>query len=154
MYGFTLVLCFVVCGCERESTRGAWLPDDESARVATIERQFRGFDVAMAETGYRYRELFFAGQDGNWEYARYQSEKIRAVVERGVERRPRRAASANMLYPALERVDAAARSGSRDAFDEAFVRLTETCNACHRAETMGFVVVRAPDVRAVVTSGP
>jgi hypothetical protein len=34
-----------------------------------VARQLRGFDMAMMEVGYRYTELFWAGQDKNWDYA-------------------------------------------------------------------------------------
>jgi len=52
----------------------------EQEKINTIEKQFRGFDNAMVETGYRYQELYWAGQDENWEYADYQLEKI--AIER------------------------------------------------------------------------
>lgn len=51
----------------------------------------------MVETGYRYQELYWAGQDQNWEYADYQIEKIKIAIENGLERRPKRAKSAEHL---------------------------------------------------------
>lgn len=44
-------------------------------RFAVVASQLRGFDVAMVEVGYRYGELYWAGRDGNWEFAAYQIEK-------------------------------------------------------------------------------
>jgi hypothetical protein len=35
------------------------------ARAAAIERQFRGFETAMAEVAYRYTEMYFGAVDGN-----------------------------------------------------------------------------------------
>src|SRR5688500_4610957 len=39
------------------------------ARAAAIERQFGGFETAMAEVSYRYIEMYFGALDGNWDYA-------------------------------------------------------------------------------------
>ena len=50
-----------------------WLVQGSSdERFVKIASQLRGFDVAMVETGYRYGELYWAGRDENYDYARYQ----------------------------------------------------------------------------------
>jgi hypothetical protein len=101
----------------------------------------------MAETGYRYGELYWAGQDRNWDYAKYQIEKIRTAVKNGVERRPKRGPSAQMLEGALAGVEEASAAGQSALFAERFRALTATCNACHQAERVPFVHVRPPSVR-------
>jgi broad specificity phosphatase PhoE len=98
---------------------------DEDARAARIERHLRGFDMAMVETAYRYAELHAAGEDRNWGYALYQAAKLRLAVANGVERRPKRAASAHMLEGPLAAVEEAARADDVSAFDAAFVQLTD-----------------------------
>lgn len=125
--------------------------DERFVRAAA---HFRGFDVAMAETGYRYGELYWAGRDHNWGYAEYQLGKIETAVARGVERRPRRAPSAQMLRGAVTAVRSAITARDGAAFDAAFVTLTATCNACHQAERVGFIRVVAPAVRASVVHAP
>jgi cytochrome c556 len=133
----------------------AWLlagSDDE--RFARVAKHLRGFDVAMAETGYRYSELYWAGKDRNWEYADYQLRKIQTAVANGVERRPRREASARMLEGAVTVVKDAIAKRDGAAFDTAFGTLTETCNACHQAEKMRFVRVAPPSVRTSVVVAP
>jgi len=126
----------------------AWLlsgtADERFARVA---KHLRGFDVAMVETGYRYTELYWAGQDRNWDYAKYQIGKIRTAVGNGVERRPRRAASAQMLEGALRGVEEAVAAKDPALFTERFTALTATCNTCHQVERVPFVHVQAPSAR-------
>lgn len=117
-------------------------------RFARAAKQFRGFDVAMVETGYRYGELYWAGQDRNWDYASYQVEKIRTAVKNGVERRPKRGPSAQMLEGALAGVQEAITAKDPALFAERFSALTANCNACHQAERVPFFHVRAPSVRA------
>jgi hypothetical protein len=50
-----------------------------------VEKQFRGLDVAMIEIGYRFGELYWAGQDRNWDYAKYQADKVRLALELALE---------------------------------------------------------------------
>ncbi len=133
----------------------AWLlAGSQDERFAKVAKHLRGFDVAMAETGYRYSELYWAGKDRNWEYADYQLRKIQTTIANGVERRPRRAASARMLDGAVTAVKDAIAKRDGAALDTAFGTLTETCNACHRAEKMGFVRVAPPSVRTSVVVAP
>lgn len=71
-----LILIFLFsCNQKQETAQGDWIKGIEAEQIKTIEKQFRGFDNAMVETGYRYQELYWAGQDQNWEYADYQIEK-------------------------------------------------------------------------------
>src|SRR3989337_341058 len=95
---YLLLVLFLLNACdkakENNTTQGNWIKGTEAEQIKTIEKQFRGFDNAMVETGYRYQELYWAGQDQNWEYADYQLEKIKTAIENGLERRPKRAKSA------------------------------------------------------------
>ncbi|HMU04502.1 MAG TPA: hypothetical protein PJ990_12805, partial [Saprospiraceae bacterium] len=92
---FVFIL-FLLTSCHQknEKVTGDWIIGTEADRIKTIEKQFRGFDNAMVETGYRYQELYWAGHDENWQYADYQLEKIKIAIEYGLERRPKRAKSA------------------------------------------------------------
>lgn len=125
----------------------SWLQGSVEQRLDTLAEQLRGFGVTMVEVDHRYRELYFAGQDGNWDYAAYQVEEIEEAIESGLQRRPKRAAAAAMLEPALEAVEAAASARDSDAFEKAFTTLTATCNACHQAEGVSFVQVAVPRQR-------
>jgi len=124
-----------------------WLRGDANARFALVAKHLRGFDVAMVEVGYRYSELYWASRDRNWDYAAYQLGKIETAVANGIERRPKRAASAQMLTGAVAQVQAAIGARDRPALDAALGSLTASCNACHHAEQVAFIVVAPPTVR-------
>ena len=89
------------------------LPPDK--QIEAIDRQLRGFDMAMFEVGYRYTEMYFAGIEGNWDYALYTGEKIAWAIQNGYERRPRRQANAEgiFLQEAYPKVLEAIRKGMR-----------------------------------------
>jgi hypothetical protein len=160
----SLSLLFAL-GCSREPSRespaphasaSASVPEDarwllegtNDDRFIRVAAHLRGFDAAMVETGHRYGELYWAGRDRNWDYATYQLGKIETAVARGVERRPKRAASARMLEGAVISVREAITARDGAAFDTAFSTLTTTCNACHRAEGVPFIHVAPPAVRS------
>ena len=126
----------------------AWLKGSVDGRFQKVAKHLRGFDMAMVETGHRYAELHWAGKDTNWGYADYQLKKIRTAVENGLERRLKRAASAEtfltMVIPHLEE---AIQKKDASLFRDRFEVLTSTCNTCHQDESVGFIEVSAPKVR-------
>ena len=95
-----LSIILLTLGCkskDEKNIEGNWIKGDKQSQIETIEKQFRGFDMTMVETGYRYQELYWAGQDENWDYAQYQIEKIRKTLKNEFERRPKRAKSAEVF---------------------------------------------------------
>lgn len=151
-----MTLLVVLAACDRSSgttpsptnnSGDSWISGDVDQRFALVAKHLRGFDVAMAETGYRYGELYWAGEDRNWDYAAYQLAKIETAVANGLERRPKRATSAAMLPPSIERVRGAIEQKDAGAFTQSFAVLTQTCNACHVAEKVPFVHVAPPSQR-------
>ena len=142
-----LVVSLLLAGvsCKKEAGKDGWLAGNTSERFETIAGQLRGFDVAMVETGYRYQELYWAGQDENWQYAEYQTAKIRTAISRGLERRPKRAASAQpFLTTTLPAMAEAAASKDAESFNASFALLTQGCNSCHELELVPFFRVAPP----------
>ncbi|MGY0633322.1 hypothetical protein [Luteimonas sp. A478] len=125
----------------------SWLQGTVEERLDTVADQLRGFGAAMVEVDHRYREMYFAGQDRNWDYAAYQIEEMEEAIGYGLQRRPNRAASAAMLEPALDEVKAAVSAQDADAFGQAFQALAANCNACHLAEAVPFIHVAVPEMR-------
>lgn len=97
---FFQVLCVLVsCSSSafENNAQGEWIVGSEKDQLAIIESQFRGFDNAMVETGYRYQEMFWGGLDGNWEYANYELNKMELAIKQGIERRPKQGESASFF---------------------------------------------------------
>jgi len=136
------------CNNKSEVSQGDWIKGTELEKIKTIEKQFRGFDNAMVETGYRYQELYWAGQDENWEYADYQLEKIKIAIENGLERRPKRAKSAeHFLNYVLPEMQKSIQSKDTVIFNKGFQTLTINCNSCHAMEKVPFFNVQTPTIR-------
>jgi len=127
---------------------GDWLKSAPEERVRQLEKHLRGTDVAMWEIGYRFTELFYAGEDGNWDYAKYQAEKIDLALRLALERRPKRAQSAQpFLNNDLPAVHQAIAARDPAAFRDAIERLRAGCVRCHTDEKLPFFTVELPQRR-------
>jgi hypothetical protein len=149
---FILLLTFGLFGCkqqtEKSNAQGKWITGTEQEQIKIIEKQFRGFDNAMVETGYRYQEFYWAGQDENWGYADYQLEKMKIAIENGLERRPKRAQSAqHFLNYVLPEMNKSVQSKDTAIFNKSFRTLTINCNSCHAMEKVPFFNVQVPTER-------
>jgi hypothetical protein len=126
----------------------AWLAGSDEEKFDRAARQLRGFDIAKMEVGYRYTEHYWAGQDKNWDYAKYQCEKIQHVIELAMERRTNRAPSAQWyLTNAIPSMKAAIEAKDAARFEKQFPLFTAACNTCHAMEKMPFVTVQVPEHR-------
>lgn len=141
-----IITSFLFQSCNKETTvQGNWIKGNELEKLKTIEKQFRGFDNAMIETGYRYQELYWAGQEQNWEYANYQLEKIKLTIENGLVRRPKRAKSTeHFLTYVLPEMQKSVNSKDTTRFNEDFQIMTTNCNICHAMEKVPFFTVKKP----------
>lgn len=149
-----LLLLLLMVSCHNKSTKnpqGKWIKGSSKEQLQLIEKQFRGFDMAMVETGYRYQELYWAGQDENWDYANYQIDKIRRAVENGLERRPKRAKSSeHFLTHAIPEMKKAINKKDTILFNESFNMLTNSCMSCHKMEKVPYFKVKKPLKRVSV----
>ena len=145
-----IAIGFLACNSQTEikTAQGYWIKGTEQEKVNIIEHQFRGFDKSMVEVGYRYQELYWAGEDGNWDYANYQLDKIKRVIDDGLERRPKRAKSAeHFLTKILPEFKAALKSKDTQLFNKSFKAMTISCNRCHTKEKVPFFTVGVPTDR-------
>lgn len=135
---------------EHEVVQGEWIKGTEEEKLEIIEEQLGGFGTAMVEVAYRYQELYWAGQDENWEYADYQLEHIEEAMEAGFVRRPsrERAAEHFMTYTIVE-MENAIESEDKDIFNEKFEQMRMDCKSCHNMEKVPFINVTIPQLRTV-----
>ena len=144
----TLLAIFFLSCRDKQNTNGDWVRGNAKQQIQTIEKHFRGLDVAMIEIDYRYRELFWAGKDQNWSYARYQVDKIKLSLENALERRPKRTASAqHFLQTVLPQMKISLETMDTAVFNKNFEVLTLSCNSCHIAEKVPHFNVQPPGER-------
>ncbi len=148
----SLMAAIAISSCstnQTESAQGEWITGTEQEKLSLIEDHLGGFGRTMMEVGYRYTELYWAGQDENWLYAAYQLEEMEEALENGFERRPARAASAEtFMQNSLPRMMEATQENNRDRFHDVFQSFTLQCNMCHALEEVAFIAIKEPQVRA------
>jgi hypothetical protein len=147
-YVLIIVLTTILFNCKNNNENLRWLSHDKDSAFVQIEKQFRGFDLAMKEVGYRYNELYFAGMDENWGYAQYHLEKIKTAIDNGLERRPLRSQSAQgFLEHSIPSLMKIIQGKNKDSFLKEFEIFKQSCNNCHLQEKVEFMKVSIPDVR-------
>lgn len=99
----------------------------------------------MIEMGERYRNLYWAAKQGKWEFAVYQTEEIRELLEKLQIVRPKRAASAREFLGAVfPMLPEAVKMRDWKKFEAAFEKMRHECMACHGKNEMGFVQLPVP----------
>jgi hypothetical protein len=99
----------------------------------------------------RHIRLLLAGHEQNWVYAAYELHELQEAFDRVVRVWPRYKG-----LPLGGMVDAIAQGPMTEltkaieakdevAFDAAYEKLTEGCNACHQAANVGHVVIKVPN---------
>ncbi|MDD3771013.1 MAG: hypothetical protein PHV10_10440 [Sulfuricurvum sp.] len=138
-----LFLCTLPLVGAEYSTSSHWLVDLNSTpeQMRAIQQQFRGFDTAMMEVGYRYEATRKAISEQNFPLASYHWEKIKTAMELGTIRRPARKESAEAfflrsLHPAFAEV---LRSHNAPQIRAMLPTVQSACNACHSDQNVGFI---------------
>ena len=98
----------------------------------------------------RHTKLGLAGQEKNWTYVAYELHELEESFERAVRVWPtyRQTNIAEMLpgttKEPMEALATAIKAADPAKFNEAYGRLTDTCNACHQATGRPMVVIQVP----------
>ena len=149
---FFLVMIAGLIACnqssEQEVAQGSWIKGSQAEQLELIEKHFRGFGKAMVEMDYRYQELYWAGQDQNWDYAEHQLEEMTSDFELALQRRPNRAESAEQFLTfAIPQMENSIESKDLETFNRAYQMLSMSCNSCHALENVPFFHVQIPTER-------
>jgi hypothetical protein len=109
-----------------------------------------GLGDLMAAQQMRHAKLWAAGSAGNWPLAAYEVSELKEGFERIAALHPTHGAVdltkllPAFILPPLAELEAAIQKGQAGGFTERFDRLTDGCNACHRAAKHGFIVIQRP----------
>ena len=114
---------------------------NDAQRFKRLETNLRGFSAQMIEVGERFLRLHTAVSTQNYELALYQLDKIKAAIDAGIIKRPRRKASADFFFfdAAFPAAEQAFKSANPALAVAAFDALREACMACHKAEKIAFM---------------
>ncbi len=103
----------------------------------------------MSETQLTHFKLWFSGSLANWPLAHFEIEQMKTSFQLAAEFGAKAYPSFSDLLksdaePAFAALDAAIAGKNEAAFITGFERLTKSCNACHTATGLGFIVIQTP----------
>ena len=92
--------------------------------------------------GERYRNLYWAGKQGKWEFAQYQTEEMQSLIKELILTRPNRTVTAQVfLHNAFKEFETAITKKDWQEFQNAFANMREQCMICHRQNEHAFIVL-------------
>ena len=124
-----------------------------AATAARCSESYKpGLGELMNFTQMRHAKLWFAGQERNWQLARYEWDELQEGFDDVVRFHPSHKDSPlplSLLVPKIMTqpmgdVRDAIRAHDEQAFVAAYDELTAGCNSCHQAANFGFNVVKRP----------
>ena len=149
----TIIFLFI-CNLFAEnnySTKSNWLLETKTneQKFKKIQQQFRGFDLAMVEVGYRFNSFYFAIEDKNYDLAHYQLDKIKKAIENGIQRRPKREANSKTMFldTQYKAMSKALDTKNIEYIQKEYKNTKQLCNSCHIAEKVPFIHVVDPKYR-------
>lgn len=96
----------------------------------------------MFQMGERYRNLYWAGKQGKWEFAQYQTEEMQSLIKELIITRPNRTATAQaFLRNAFKEFETAIAQKDWPKFQNAFAHMHQQCMICHRQNEHAFIVL-------------
>jgi hypothetical protein len=125
------------------------------AQVAALEKRVPPPELGrqMLELQIRHDRLWWAGQAGNWTLAYFMVGELGEAL-RGIEQtngeapelQPEKLSELmpSIMDPAVRGVQDALAKQDKAAFEEAYDRLSASCNACHQVAGAGFLVIQRP----------
>jgi hypothetical protein len=107
-------------------------------------------DLMIATIQPRHERLWWAEQDGNWEFAAYELGNLKGAFNRLGQAHP---TVNNISFPQMmasvteqpfKELSGAIQAKDSAAFTKAYADLTDACNSCHQALNHGVVEIRVP----------
>jgi hypothetical protein len=115
-----------------------------------------GMGEIMGLTQMRHSKLWFAGDAKNWELANYELDEIKEGLNDASKFHPVFKKDApiaaildEFMSQPLSDINNSIIAKNRISFRQSFDRLTNACNACHKAASQGFIVITRPRVSPV-----
>jgi hypothetical protein len=106
-----------------------------------------GLGEFMSSIQVHHGKLWFAGLNRNWKLADFEVHEIMETIAgiQAWQQERKEVAQLGIISAPLDSVNQAIQKNDPALFKSSFMRLTATCNNCHRSVGFGFNVVKVPD---------
>jgi hypothetical protein len=138
---------FVLFGYNHNDKEVKQLKSQVENLNSELEKYKPGFGEIMMDIQTHHAKLWYAGSKENWKLAEFQIHEIEEAIE-DIEKfhgsRPE-AQMITILESAAVDIHSAIEKKNSKEFKSSFLNLTNNCNGCHRANSVGFNVIKVPD---------
>jgi hypothetical protein len=126
------------------------------AEVARLKGMVPDQSHAMADVGFHYTNLWFAGQNENWPLAQFFSDEVRSHLRWAVRIIPKRKDAENreidlggiltgLETSTLKDLDLSIKGKDKAKFTLAYKAQLEGCMACHKATNKPYLRLHVPE---------
>lgn len=116
----------------------------DQEKIDNLVKVVPGASNLMLQMGERYRNLYWAGKQGKWQFVEYQIEEMQDLVETLMITRPKRAATAKeFLDTGFGKFPTAIADKDWKQFSAAFTHLRKSCMTCHGQNDHAFITLPA-----------
>ncbi|HAB53599.1 MAG TPA: hypothetical protein DCE80_15735 [Ignavibacteriales bacterium] len=143
-----VLLLFLHTSCSDNTDRITELQKQVDSLRSKVENQYTpGFGELMSNVQVHHAKLWFAGINQNWKLADFEIHEIEESLADILKYQSKRdeSKSLNVINAPLENVNSAIEKRDLNLFKNTFVKLTNTCNACHEAVKFEFNKVKIPE---------
>lgn len=147
-----LIKAVFICSVSVSAVQSATVEDwrktgSDQQKLQNVIAVIPGASNLMIEMGERYKNLYWAGKQGKWQFAEYQVEEMEALLKTLMITRPKRAATAQQfLDSGFGKLKSAFERKDSTAFFTAFEYMRGRCMTCHGQNDHAFIVL--PEVPA------
>lgn len=139
------VFCFTLLFFSHTVSAKDWrVTAKQDEKINNLIEVMPGASVIMLQMGERFRNLYWAGKQGKWDFAEYQVEEMQDLIQALMITRPKRAATAkNFQQSAFTLFPAAFEEKKWSKFSHAFENMRSKCMVCHIENKHAFIVLPA-----------
>lgn len=138
--------CAALLGCSNDPKMSELQMKVDSLQVLLSKTYKPGFGEFMSGVQVHHAKLWFAGTSQNWPLAEFELHEIDETIEQLQTQQSQRRETQMliMIKPPLDAEKNSIAQKSLPQFKDAFTKLTQACNDCHRSMDFSFNVVTIP----------
>jgi hypothetical protein len=137
------------CGSDTSSTTATTANagnDNLQQQIDELKSGLPKFAVPMREVGDRFANMYYAAKGGNWGLAAYMSRYTDKAMNPAKVTKPEEYPNWASFYANdFDPINKAIAAKDFDAFDQAYSKVIESCNACHASMGYTFIVISKAD---------
>ena len=145
---FPAVIVIFSVSCNQKTDHLASLEKQIDSMSKRIDSTFSpGLGEFMVSIQLHHAKLWFAGKNGNWELANFETGEIQEDLDniQHYNRDRPEIKELPMIFSPLDSLKSAVAKKDPAGFNRGYILLTNTCNNCHQVTKHGFNKIKIPE---------